>query len=111
MPNAECGIERAGLSSISHTPGSTSALQFRIPHFTFRISLLELVQLGECDLSRRLAGAERAQLRAVRCEARAAHCGAQERVAQVDVPLLGHHRSGARRAVPPEMTQPLLLRH
>jgi len=43
--NAECGMRNgpAGIGSIGRIPGSTSALQFRIPHFAFRISLYGLV--------------------------------------------------------------------
>ena len=31
----------AGIGSIGRIPGSTSALQFRIPHFAFRIGLVD----------------------------------------------------------------------
>ena len=41
MRNAECGIEGLGVVSIGRIPGSTSALQFRIPHFAFRIGLVD----------------------------------------------------------------------
>src|SRR6266550_2163225 len=38
MRNAECGIDRATVEPRSELAGSTSALQFRIPHSALRIS-------------------------------------------------------------------------
>src|SRR2546427_1437920 len=37
MRNAECGIDRATVEPRSELAGSTSALQFRIPHSALRI--------------------------------------------------------------------------
>src|SRR5881397_4321606 len=43
MRSAECGMRNgpASIGSIGRIPGSTSALQFRIPHFAFRIGLVD----------------------------------------------------------------------
>ena len=64
MRNAECGIDRATVEPRSEFPGSTSALQFHIPHSTLRIRggggavrvVLQRVSRAEVRVSGRVTG-------------------------------------------------------
>ena len=64
MRNAECGIDRATVEPRSELAGSTSALQFRIPHSALRIRggagavrvVLQRVSRAEVRVSGRVTG-------------------------------------------------------
>jgi len=64
MRNAECGIDRATVEPRSEFPGSTSALQFNIPHSALRIRggggavrvVLQRVSRAEVRVSGRVTG-------------------------------------------------------
>src|SRR2546421_7364555 len=64
MRNAECGIDRATVEPRSEFAGSTSALQFRIPHSALRIRggagavrvVLQRVSRAEVRVSGRVTG-------------------------------------------------------
>src|SRR5207253_4107313 len=64
MRNAECGIDRATVEPRSELAGSTSALQFRIPHSALRIRggagavrvVLQRVSRAEVRVNGRVTG-------------------------------------------------------
>ena len=73
----------AGIGSIGRIPGSTSALQFRIPHFTFRISFYFMDWFNAVDATYRADLRELNELNFARFDAKL-----EQRLAQVKSDLV-----------------------